>query len=73
MKIEWKRKLSSRKFILAAIALVAAILAFVGLSESEIAQITAIISAAIDVAAYIIGEATIDAARVKGNNDDPGN
>ena len=73
MKIEWKQKLSSRKFILAAIALVAAILAFVGLSESEIAQITAIISAAIDVAAYIIGEATIDAARVKGNNDDPGN
>ena len=60
MKIDWKRKLSSRKFWAALAALVGAVAVFCGAGESVITEVTAIISAAGVLAAYILGESIVD-------------
>jgi len=62
MKIDWKRKLSSRKFWAAVGGVVAAVLAFVGASDAVTTQVTAIISAAGVLIAYILAEGFADAA-----------
>lgn len=60
MKIDWKRKLSSRKFWAALAAFVGAVTVFCGAGESVITEVTAIISAAGVLAAYILGESIVD-------------
>lgn len=66
MGIDWKRKLSSRKFWAALAAFVGAVAVVCGAGESVIAEVTAIISAAGVLIAYILGESKIDeAAAVK--------
>ena len=62
MKIDWKKKLTSRKFWAAVVGFVTAVLAVVGLGDNEIAQIVAIITAGATLIAYIIGEGMVDAA-----------
>ena len=62
MKIDWKRKLSSRKFWAAVGGFAAAVMAFVGASEAISTQVTAIISAAGVLIAYILAEGFADAA-----------
>lgn len=63
MKIDWKQKLSSRKFWCALAGLVAAILVACNVDEGSIAQVSAIISAAGVLAVYIFSEAYVDANR----------
>ena len=70
MKIEWKRKLTSRKFWAAVIGVVTSVLAFAGAADSTVTQVTAIITAGATLIAYIIGEGLVDANR--GNKNDPG-
>lgn len=60
--INWKNKLTSRKFWMAVVAFVAPLLLSFGLSESTVTQIVAIIMAGADVLAYIIAEGMVDAA-----------
>ena len=60
MGIDWKRKLSSHKFWAALAAFVGAVAVFCGAGESIITEITAIISAAGVLVAYILGEAIVD-------------
>ena len=62
--IDWKRKLTSRKFW-AAVAQFATglIIAFGGTNETAV-QVTALIMSGAAVVAYIIGEGLIDAANV---------
>lgn len=60
MKINWKRKLSSRKFWAAIAGFVGAVAVVCGADQDSIASITAIISAAGVLAAYILGESIID-------------
>ena len=60
--IDWKKKLTSRKFWMAIVAFVTPLLLAFGISESEVAQIVAIIMAGADVVAYIIAEGLVDAA-----------
>ena len=61
-KINWKRKLTSRKLWAAICALATnLIIAFGGTQETAV-QITAIIMAGAAVIAYIIGEGLVDAA-----------
>lgn len=60
MGIDWKRKLSSRKFWAALAALVGAVAVVCGAGESVITEVTAIISAAGVLAAYILGESIVD-------------
>ena len=70
MKIDWKRKLSSRKFWAAVGGFAAAILAFLGASEAVSTQVTAIISAAGVLIAYIMAEGFADAAHTGESGDE---
>ena len=58
--IDWKRKLTSRKFWLAVIGFVTQILIHYGTPENEIARVTACIMAGATLIAYIIGEGLAD-------------
>jgi uncharacterized membrane protein len=75
MKIDWKRKLTSRKFWAAIIGFVVPLLLAFGVSEAETSQIAAIIMAGGTLIAYIIGEGIVDAANtdVVVLGDDDGN
>lgn len=64
MGIDWKRKLTSRKFWAAVAQFVTGlIIAFGGTQETAV-QVTALIMSGAAVVAYIIGEGLIDAANV---------
>ena len=69
-KIDWIRKLTSRKFWAAVVAFVTSVLAAFGMSENEVGQIVAIIMAGASLIAYIIGEGLVDAAREKGSESE---
>lgn len=58
-----KKKLSSRKFWLAVSAFACAVCALFGISENDVAQITAVITAGGVVVAYIFGESIVDASK----------
>ena len=61
MKIDWKKKLSSRKFWAAASALVCALCVLFGVDNFTIEKLTATITALGVLAAYIFTEGYIDA------------
>ena len=63
------RKLTSRKFWMAVCSFVTLLVIAFGRSESEAAQVSAIIMAGATVLSYIIGEGMIDAAR-EGSHED---
>lgn len=65
--IDWKKKLTSRKFWAAICALVTNIIAVFGGSESEAVKVTALIMAGATVIAYIVGEGLVDASASKGD------
>jgi len=60
MKIDWARKIGSRKFWALLMGLATSIGAIVGMSENKVAQIVGIIGAIASVAVYILGEAYVD-------------
>ena len=60
-KINWKAKLTSRKFWAALTAVVISLLAFFNVPEMTQTQITALLSAIGTLIAYIFGESYIDA------------
>jgi len=62
MGIDWKHKLASRKFWAALAGFVGAVAIFCGAGESVITEITAIISAAGVLIAYILGESIVDSS-----------
>lgn len=64
-KIDWKRKLTSRKFWLAVIGFVTALLVAFNVDKLTVEQVVAIISALGTLVAYIIGEGMTDAAHIK--------
>lgn len=72
MKINWKQKLTSRKFWAAVIAFVTAICAAFGIPDLTIEQVVAIITAGASLIAYIIGEGIVDAAREKSKTNEKG-
>ena len=63
------KKLTSRKFWMAVCSFVTLLIIAFGRSESEAAQVSAIIMAGATVLSYIIGEGMIDAAR-QGSRED---
>lgn len=65
MKINWKQKLTSRKFWVAVIGFVTAIMVAFGANDLTIEQVIGLVTAASTLIAYIIGEGMVDAARVK--------
>lgn len=60
--IDWKRKLSSRKFWVAVVAFVSAILIAFNVPEGSVEQITSIIMSFATLIAYIFAEGFVDAA-----------
>lgn len=67
MKIDWKKKLTSRKFWAAVVGFVTPTLFAFGANESEVAQVAGIITACATLIAYIIGEGLVDANSVNVN------
>lgn len=63
--INWKQKLTSRKFWAAIAEFVTMLLIAFKVDEGTAAQITALIMAGAGVIAYIIGEGMTDAARAE--------
>lgn len=66
--INWKTKLTSRKFWSAIIGFVTAVLVALNVDALTIEQVVAIISASAVLIAYILGEGMVDAARVRTDN-----
>lgn len=70
-KIDWVRKLTSRKFWAAVVGFVTPLMTMMQVSESTAVQVTALIMAGGTLIAYIIGEGMTDAANI-GNQDQEG-
>ena len=62
MKINWIKKLTSRKFWMAVASFVSMLIVAFGGSEEVASQVTALIIAGATVVAYILGEGLADAA-----------
>ena len=65
MKVNWKQKLTSRKFWAAVVTFVTTVLVAFGVPDLTIEQVTAIITAGASMIAYIIGEGMVDKARAE--------
>lgn len=61
-KIDWIRKLTSRKFWLSVANFVGMLVVALGGTDNQATQVTALIIAGATVLAYIIGEGLVDAA-----------
>ena len=73
MKVNWKQKLTSRKFWSAVVGFVTAILVALKIDSLTIEQVVSVVSATSILIAYIIGEGMVDSARVRlENKDDDG-
>ena len=68
-KINWKQKLTSRKFWAALVGFLTALLLGFGVSESEVSQVASIVMAGATLIAYIVGEGMVDASRLAGGDD----
>lgn len=66
-KIDWKRKLTSRKFWVAIADFVGMLLIALHVAEDTSTQVTALIMAGAGVIAYILGEGMTDAAGANDN------
>lgn len=60
--MDWKQKLTSRKFWAAVVNFVTQLMFAFHATDSEVAQVAAVIMAGAGVIAYIIGEGMADAA-----------
>ena len=65
MKIDWKRKLTSRKFWVAVVGFVTPTLMAFGVADNTVTQVAGIIMAGATLIAYIIGEGLADAGNAK--------
>jgi hypothetical protein len=62
MKIDWKKKLTSRKLWMSVASFVSMLIIALGGTESESAQVAALIMAGATVIGYVIGEGLADCA-----------
>ena len=60
--MDWKTKLTSRKFWAAVVNFITQLMVAFRFSDSEVAQVAAVVMAGAGVIAYIIGEGMADAA-----------
>ena len=61
-KNDISRKLTRRKFWIAVVGFITPLLLAFGVAESDVAQVTAIITAGADVVIYLLAEGMADAA-----------
>lgn len=67
-KIDWKRKLTSRKLWSSVASFVCSLLIFFGYAENTAVQVAALIMAGGSVVAYIIGEGLADSKATTSTN-----
>lgn len=72
MKIDWKRKLTSRKFWVSLAGFVAGLIVIFGGSQEESDKISGAILSGAAVVGYILGEGLTDASAAKAVNPDNG-
>ena len=63
-KINWKQKLSSRKFWAAIVGFVTTVLTALNVNNLTVEQVAAIITACGTLMVYILGESIVDARRI---------
>lgn len=68
-KIDWTRKLTSRKFWAAIVGFVTPIMTMLNVSDNTAVQVTSLIMAGGTLIAYIIGEGLTDAANAGAQED----
>lgn len=61
MKIDWKRKLTSRKFWVALLGFLTPLLLAFGLTEEQTTRVAGLITSGASVITYVLGEGLIDA------------
>lgn len=69
-KIDWIRKLTSRKFWLSVASFVSMLIVALGGAESVATQVTSLIMAGATVIGYVIGEGLADAGGATGDGTD---
>ena len=70
--MDWKKKLTSRKFWAALVGFITTLLVAFGVPDLQIEQVAAVITAGATLIAYIIGEGLVDAKRAEKENEDGG-
>ena len=68
-KIDWVRKLTSRKLWTAVASFVSMMILATGGTDNTATQVTALIMAGASVGAYIIGEGLTDSAKIGASDD----
>ena len=71
-KIDWKRKLTSRKFWLSIASFVSMLMVAFGQSESTATQVTSLIMAGATVIGYVIGEGLADSGNAANDKSEEG-
>lgn len=66
MKIDWKRKLSSRKFQAAVVGVLIPVFALSKIDEMTQKHIIALVTAVLSLVAYMFAEAYVDGKREEG-------
>lgn len=64
-KIDWKRKLSSRKLWAAVAGIVTGLAMVFGLDENTISTVAGAVVSAASVVAYVLAEGSVDTARAE--------
>ena len=64
MKIDWKKKLTSRKFWVALIGFISSLLVAFNVDSGSVEQITRIIMSGATLIAYILAEGFVDASNI---------
>lgn len=64
-KINWKQKLTSRKFWAALIGVATSLMVLFGVNDITMEQVVGLISTMSVLIAYIIGEGLVDSSRIK--------
>lgn len=70
MKIDWKRKLTSRKWWSCLIALIISIMVLFSVDSETAERITALITAVSSMVAYTISEGFVDAQKKEESDDE---
>ena len=70
MKIDWLRKITSRKFWVSIASFVSMLMVYFGAAESEAQQITALIMAGATVIGYLVAEGLADAGNSTSDTTD---
>ena len=70
MKINWLKKITSRKFWVSVASFVSMIMIYFGAAESEAAQVAALIMAGATVIGYLVAEGLADAGNAGNSTEE---